>query len=194
MMRNYVLLACLFLMLISTHSSLNERIKQVIIRINEPVYKVDERFLSIALDTNLLRNKWRGFELSERVTTLAKGLHPAYLRIGGTAADFLIFDDTKLEVDRNTPYAASSARRRRTEREVPGLVLGKPMKTFSISAHDLDHVHEIGSKAGWDVIFDLNVLLRKNDGSWNSSNPLKIMNYVREKGYSFVWQLGNGNT
>ncbi|KAK3749609.1 hypothetical protein QZH41_003223 [Actinostola sp. cb2023] len=46
--------------------------------------------------------------------------------------------------------------------------------------------------AGWDVVFGLNILLRReDDGSWNSSNPLEIMRYVREKGYNFAWELGN---
>lgn len=179
MASNSFTLVCTALIMSTASSFVSQQIKSVYIQTNEPIYEVDDRLLSIALDTNLVRNRWHGFQLSERIITLCRGLQPAYLRIGGTAADFLIFDENALK--------------QTTRADQDGLLYGKPIQNFTITTSDLDLIHEIASKAGWDVVFDLNVLLRTVDGSWNSSNPLKIMHYASDKGYNFSWQLGNGN-
>ncbi|KXJ22945.1 Heparanase, partial [Exaiptasia diaphana] len=145
---------------------------------------VDKRFLSIAIDTNLLRHDWYGLKVCDKLTTLAKGLQPAYLRIGGTAADFLTFDNNgsnqKLSHG-DEGFFDDPAMEENLDSEM----------NFTISKTDLDKVHEIASKGGWDVVFDLNVLKRSKNGSWDPTNPLEIMHYVREKGYNFAWQLGN---
>lgn len=144
---------------------------------------VDKRFLSIAIDTNLLRHDWRGLKVCDKLTTLTKGLQPAYLRIGGTAADFLTFDNKA-----SNPTVSH-------EEEA---LFDDPIEdyfsemNFTITRSDLDKTHEIASNAGWDVVFDLNVLKRRKNGSWDPTNPLEIMRYVRDKGYHFAWQLGNG--
>jgi hypothetical protein len=65
----------------------------VFINTKQSVYETDHKFLSIALDSGLIRNRWRHFNFkSEKVHSLAKGLAPAYLRIGGTNGDFLLFN------------------------------------------------------------------------------------------------------
>lgn len=49
------------------------------------------KFLSIALDTSLLRNMEKLPIADERFINLAQHLKPAFIRIGGTSADCLFF-------------------------------------------------------------------------------------------------------
>jgi len=139
----------------------------VSIDLNRAVFTVSENFLSVAIDSSIMRHHWHGINLtSEKFFTLAVALSPAYLRIGGTSEDFLI-------------YKGSSGWQR-------------TFTNFTITSDDLDKIHELSSKAGWDVLFGLNVLLREKDGSWNASNAKKIMQYVAEHDFRFGWELGNG--
>ncbi len=65
---------------------------KVAINTKQYMYKTDERFLSIALGSSLIRRGWENFNFSSaKLQNLAKGLAPAFLRIGGTDADFLLF-------------------------------------------------------------------------------------------------------
>ena len=149
----------------------DEYIEQnVSINLNQSIFTVSEKFLSVTLDANVMRDHWDKVNFtSEKFFTLAKGLSSAFLRIGGTSEDFLIYDDSQL-----------------------GSQKFKNFTNFTITHEDLDKIHLLASKAGWDVMFGLNVLLREEDGSWNASNAKKIMQYVAENGYHFGWELGNG--
>lgn len=47
---------------------------------------------------------------------------------------------------------------------------------------------------GWDLIFDLNSLLRKN-GQWSPDNAIMLLEYTVDKGYKVAgWELGNGES
>ena len=143
--------------------------QNVSINLDRSVFTVSEKFLSVAIDSGIMKNHWPHVNFtSERLFNLARGLSPAFLRIGGTSGDFVIYDDSQ-------------------ELQKP-----KNFSNFTITHQDLDKIHLLSSKAGWDVMFGLNVLLRKQDGSWNASNPKEIMQYVAEHGYNFGWELGNG--
>jgi len=145
--------------------------QNVSINLNHSLFTVSEKFLSVAIDSSIMKNHWHKVNFtSEKFFTLARALSPAFLRIGGTEEDFLIYDDSK------------------------GLQKFKNYTNFTITHQDLDKIHLLSSKAGWDVMFGLNVLLRERDGSWNASNAKKIMQYVAEHGYHFGWELGNGKT
>ena len=150
----------------------NEKVVEqtVSINLNQSVFTVSKKFLSVAITVGLIREHWPHISFtSEKFLTLAKGLSPAFLRVGGTAEDFLIYDDST------------------------GLNKYKNFTNFTITHKDLDKIHLLSSKANWDVLFGLNVLLRQKDGSWNASNPKQIMQYVADSGYHFGWELGNGN-
>ena len=41
---------------------------------------------------------------------------------------------------------------------------------------DLDRINEIAENAGWQVLFTLSVLRRRKNGSWDPSNPFRIVN------------------
>ena len=141
--------------------------QNVSINLDRSVFTVSEKFLSVAIDSGIMLHHWPHVNFtSERLFNLAKGLSPAFLRVGGTNEDFLIYDE--------------------------GLQNPKNLSNFTITHQDLDKIHLLSYKAGWDVMFGLNVFLRKQDGSWDASNPKEIMQYVAEHGYNFGWELGNG--
>ena len=139
-------------------------------------------FLSVSFDNRLLQKRWFDFNFSSvRVFNLARGLAPAYLRIGGTTEDWLIYVDKQHHATNTYPITTAS----------PHFQRGN-FTEYNITSDDLDKIHLIASKAGWQVLFGLNVCLRTQDGIWNYTNPLKIMQYVANKGYDFGWELGNG--
>uniref|UniRef100_A0A914CFQ3 Uncharacterized protein n=1 Tax=Acrobeloides nanus TaxID=290746 RepID=A0A914CFQ3_9BILA len=102
------------------------------------------------------------------VTPLAKALGPSYFRVGGTHADYAIFQEKNSTVDK-----------------------GQYVFSFKL----LDETYSFVQNAGWRLIFDLNDMLRTNEtstGRWNSSNAQLFLNYTSQKGYELDFELGNG--
>ena len=62
---------------------------------------------------------------------------------------------------------------------------------FKTSGQQWDTLNEFAGRAGWQMMFDLNVLLRR-DSVWDSRNARTLLNYTINKGYSINLQLGNG--
>ncbi|XP_028408054.1 heparanase-like [Dendronephthya gigantea] len=56
------------------------------------VRTTSDRFLSITLGSTIVRNGWRTLKDSRKLLSLARGLSPAYFRIGGTVQDYLYWD------------------------------------------------------------------------------------------------------
>ncbi|XP_060570501.1 heparanase-like [Ruditapes philippinarum] len=68
----------------------------------------------------------------------------------------------------------------------------KRMETIVITASFYDDIHKFVSSVGWDLIFGLNLLLRKPDGAWDPSNAEELMKYTVQSGYKMGgWELGN---
>lgn len=69
------------------------------VTVGDPAGRVSERFLSVAVDSALLSGgdffggARRADFASPKLTQLAAALAPGYLRLGGTAADSLVYDD-----------------------------------------------------------------------------------------------------
>ncbi|XP_006817513.1 heparanase-like [Saccoglossus kowalevskii] len=133
---------------------------------------VSDKFLSVAIDAFMIRNHWVYHELnfsSPRLLTLARGLKPCHLRVSGTAADFLYFNES-VPPPSDAKYED-----------------GGP---FTMTVDDWDVINEFANKVGWSMIFGLNVLIRKGD-EWDPTNAIKLFNYTLEKGYKVNWELGN---
>lgn len=69
---------------------------------------------------------------------------------------------------------------------------GQDISNFTISGVDLLAVYDFAAKSELRMIFDLNVLLRNPDGSWNDSNAQEIIAFAKNQGMTLDWQLGNG--
>ena len=64
--------------------------------------------------------------------------------------------------------------------------------TWFLSALDWNKINTFASDVGWDLLFDLNMLLR-NGTAWDTSNAETLLKYNNEKGYRIAgWELGNG--
>ncbi len=62
------------------------------VNLKSALFRVDDRFLCVTIDSHALQNHWDGINLtSTLLNTLAKGLSPVTLRIGGTDQDFAYF-------------------------------------------------------------------------------------------------------
>ncbi|KAK6174492.1 hypothetical protein SNE40_017758 [Patella caerulea] len=98
---------------------------------------------------------------SRKVLTLAKGLSPSYLRVGGATSDRIMFNKTHDQPGVNLPVA------------------------------DWDNMNHLAMNAGMDLIYDFNVIPRKN-GQWDPTNARQLLEYTVKKGYKPAgYELGN---
>src|SRR5579862_8563052 len=137
---------------------------------------VDERFLSVALDTSqVLGGHWwtrgasrvevgRGsqvvepFDLdNERLRVLAAELAPAYLRIGGTEADVVYYDMGPVPSPIPDGFELSLTRAR------------------------WDAIAGFASRAGYDLFFTVNAgpATRDGDGRWSPANFSTLLDYSK---------------
>ncbi|CAH1782773.1 unnamed protein product [Owenia fusiformis] len=174
-------------------SSQTELVK-VEIDLQKIQYKVSDEFLSVGLESEgavkLLPDS------SPKLLALTRGLSPAYLRIGGTSADFLIFDNTR--TDREVyPF------RRNDVLDVDDIfdddVLfesrafankKKVHKNYTMTGDCFDAIYKFSKQSGYKMLFDLNVLLRKG-ANWDPTNAKMLFDHVQARGYDIDWQLGN---
>lgn len=69
---------------------------------------------------------------------------------------------------------------------------GQDISNFTITGADLLAVYNFTVKSKLRMIFDLNVLLRNPDGSWNDTNAQEIITFAKNQAMELDWQLGNG--
>ncbi|XP_046553600.1 heparanase-like isoform X8 [Haliotis rubra] len=139
----------------------------VTVSTTQAVSIIDDLFVGVTLDSGLLPTSqhWKGLDFnSQKVQTLAKGLSPCYLRIGGTEGDSLTFDPTGHgTVDINRAFTGAT----------------------------WDAVNTFVQDVDWKLIFGLNALKRK-DGHWDPTNAKELLQYTSAKGYQLAGlELGN---
>jgi heparanase 1 len=157
---------------------------------DRPAAETEPRFLSVAVDTAQVvggefwapPGKAEGllkthvvdrFDFSQtRLRNLARGLAPAYLRIGGTAADWTVYrmDDAAA----SAPLPAGAR--------------------WSLSRRRWDEVNQFARDVDFRVMFTLNAgaSARTADGGWDPSNARELIRYSQQRGYPIdVWELGN---
>lgn len=145
----------------------------IIVKTDAPIHTTDHRYLSLGMDSNLIRNRWETFDFhSNRLKTLAKGLSPAFLRLSGTDGDRLIFN-------------ASTSR-----------LTAFPNTTFSMTVADWDSINQFCTEVGWSLMFGFNNQIRHTNGnnsSWNPNNAIELLKYSIKRGYNnnLHFQLGN---
>ncbi|KAK6174483.1 hypothetical protein SNE40_017751 [Patella caerulea] len=143
---------------------------------------VSSHFVGVAIDSDVIRNRWMTMDFSsEKMLTLARGLTPSYVRVGGTDCDFLIFnmtEDTTLRFKPQAQYVVEGE-------------FGKTGTNFTMTPEDLDKLNLFTQDVGWDLIFDFNVFLRKN-GQWDPTNAIELLKYTVKQGYKPAgYELGN---
>lgn len=53
-------------------------------------------------------------------------------------------------------------------------------------------LHQLAKQAEIKVIFDLNSLLRFENGSWNPENAQQMLRFSQQHELEVDWELGNG--
>ncbi|CAG9771071.1 unnamed protein product [Ceutorhynchus assimilis] len=134
---------------------------------DEPIHRVSEKFLSVALDSSEIEGRYSDFNLSDPyLTKLVSHLSPMYFRIGGTYADRITF----------------------SEEESTALddIVG-----FKFLASDWLKLYQFTQNANVRLIYDLNSLMRNDDGTWNSENAEKMIKFSSDNQMDVDWELGN---
>jgi heparanase 1 len=151
--------------------------------------EVGDRFLSVALDTaevvggefwappgqgeGLLQTHAVGrYDFARpRLRELARGLAPAYLRIGGTAADWTVY---RMDDGDATPLPDGAR--------------------WALTRRRWDEVSAFARDVGFRIMFTLNAgeSARDGDGVWDPANARALVAYAQKNGDPVdVWELGN---
>lgn len=134
-----------------------------------PVNIVSDNFVSVALDCSNIQDRFSTFDFTNaKLLKMVQHLSPMYFRIGGTFADRIAFSEDN-----------SNERTNLTDADI----------TFFAS--DWLKVYQFTKNTGVRLIFDLNSLLRNQDGTWNSENAEKMIKFSQQNGVETDWELGN---
>ena len=151
----------------------------------------------VAIDTHVVAEHWKHFSFtSRRVQNLAKGIQPAYLRLGGTAADLARFE----------PYPARqhSLRSRlggKIAPEVPAAAINRDKinvtDCFSVE-ENTDQVVSFRRKMNYtieshlfafQVCEDLESLYKKKNFTISGKDWIKINEFVGKVGWKFLFDF-----
>ncbi|KYB27768.1 heparanase [Tribolium castaneum] len=153
-----------------------------------PKHITNEKFLSVALDASVIANGFKHFDLkSEKVIKLMKALSPAYLRIGGTMADRLIFSTTESLHFKHLGPKVDGGECSYEERYCDAL--NRP--NFTMNSHEWLQLNELAQKTNLEIIFDLNSLRRFDDGAWDYTNAETLIRFSSQHNLNVNWELGN---
>lgn len=162
----------------------------VAVDLSKPVNITAPEYLSFAIDlSQVVGGKWWNpnatqiesgsgtvhapiFDFNRpRLDTLARGLAPAYLRIGGSESDKAYYDLSGAAISSLPPGFQSV-----------------------LTAQEWDGVNDFARRNGLQVVFTLNAgpATRKGDESWDGANAGELMRYTARHGYPVaLWELGN---
>ncbi|XP_041915110.1 heparanase isoform X2 [Alosa sapidissima] len=178
--------------------------------LNRVAKRVNERFLSVAIDASLVaEEKFMYLLASAKLKTLSSALSPGFLRFGGTKQDFMKFNPHSyhLQHPRNShPFVGDTCKRM----ELPPLLEENLKKEWALQSlflqqeerkgkykkvgfteYAVDLLYSFANCTGLDLIFGLNALLRTKGNSWNSHNAQMLLDYCESRQYKMSWELGN---
>lgn len=153
-----------------------------------PLHITDERYLSFGIDTFEIANSIDNVPLTfKRFQNLTSLLGPAYIRLGGTLSDRLIFmeDSVQTIIPEKVYYGVEECVQNDSCK-------GKFLPYFIMSGEDLLKINDFCVKTNSRLLFDFNVLLR-NGTEWDYTNAEKLLEFVRKHDIykNIDWQLGN---
>ena len=141
---------------------------------------IDKNFLSFSIDAVEMMRHFRCFpSKSAKVNILARGLSPAYLRVGGSPQDFMTFIDDE---NKNVNIKNSCE---------PRFESWRTLKPFKLSSRYFEEIGVFAKVNHLDLIIGLNALKRKPNNSWDERNAGEIMKFMKNKNLSTIWTLGN---
>ncbi|XP_022903193.2 heparanase-like [Onthophagus taurus] len=157
---------------------------------NEPAtYITNSKFLSIGLDSSLIADGFKNFDMQNiRLKNMIGNLGPGYLRVGGTLADRLRFDPknkarTKLKYPLMQDGGLCS---------FEDFQCGPAIQpNFTLSGEEWLELYNLASGTAFEIVFDLNVLIRFDNGTWNYTNAKELIDFSFKNKMKLSWELGN---
>ena len=159
------------------------------VNLAQTIHVTSEKYLSVVMGPVTIRSNWSTFDLkSKRLHVLASALAPCILRLGGNFADFLIFNETDIV---QPPPSPSEEEMFLLYDTYSGLS-HKNYTNFYMSSTQWDQLNNFVHEVGWELLFDLNVLLRTST-HWDWENAEKLLQYSIKKNYTshLNFELGN---
>ncbi|XP_078483587.1 heparanase-like [Ciona intestinalis] len=155
---------------------------------NRVIQTVDPLSPSLALNQNIIQQRWIDHFKNVKFMKLARSLGPSYLRVGGITADeitFVMNSETRMK------KSYSCSERKLSGRKKTIFSNKEKVENASIvmTEGDWKKLNEFCSSAGWKLIFDLN-LLKRNGSRWNYTNAQQLIKFTENR-YHVNWELGN---
>lgn len=145
---------------------------QVAIDLSQPLGEISDKYLSFAIDMAEIvgGHRWHSsgspINLTQKkLIKLAAALSPAYLRVGGTDADRVVFDS----------------------------VIQKK-NTLILTSQTWDNLNNFAQKTGLKLFFTVNAgpSVRDRRGQWQSENLESLLRYSKKRGYKIeAFEFGN---
>ncbi|TRY60897.1 hypothetical protein DNTS_035160 [Danionella cerebrum] len=203
-----VFLVLVHALLIESNTDQYVQISRIDLDWSRAIRRVDERFLSVAIDASLIADeKFVNLLNSAKLRTLTKGLNPAFLRFGGTKQDFIKFSPRGryLHVNNGTvrgnlceklklPEFLEKKLKQEWVQQSKCLLeeeLEGKYKKAKFSEYAVDLLYAFANCSGLELIFGLNALLRTRENSWDSGNAELLLKYCESRSYMMSWELGN---
>ncbi|XP_063228422.1 heparanase-like [Bacillus rossius redtenbacheri] len=139
------------------------------------VRRANERILSFTLDSSFIMDRWVDKHMrNEKFLKLASHLTAAYMRVGGTVSDAMLFKESSS-----------------LEGKMSGEDSTRDFATFYMTGNEWKLINEFVRKAGLKLVFCLNALHRTGS-AWNPANAKELLEFSSKQGYSNItFQLGN---
>ena len=167
----------------------------VVIDLQTIVSTTGPKFVGVTLDASIFRRFWKDVDVySKPLHALAQGLAPSFFRVGGTAADFFIFDPTSTvkedSVAADEDQYDYHGYDYDYDYDLPGPV-NPAIKNYTVTGDEWERLNYLVQVAGWDLIFDVNEFLRQ-DNKWDGDNARKLLTFSQKRNYTIpCFQLGN---
>ena len=179
----------------------------IVVNLSTVAFTTSPNYLSVAIDGyGLMGSKWPTFARalsSKPLLALTKALAPAYVRMGGTANDFVVFN-TSTAGDDPPPSGGGGAACPGAGGDPsasPSHRVYRPSTPYAMSACQWGSVLRWAEAAGLQMLFGLNCLSNRSRhgpkrscvGPWDPSNALALVAWTKTHFPSQVagWELGN---
>lgn len=116
-------------------------------------------------------------------------LSPGYLRIGGTLADRLRFVSKESQSFKYPSVPQTDGGSYAYEDQFADPFL---WPNFTMSGREWLSLNALARKTGFKILFDLNVLIRYDNGSWDFRNAEELIKFSNDHTLDLIWELGNG--
>uniref|UniRef100_A0A0B7BD96 Beta-glucuronidase C-terminal domain-containing protein n=1 Tax=Arion vulgaris TaxID=1028688 RepID=A0A0B7BD96_9EUPU len=159
---------------------------KLMINVSSSLHETDVRFLSIALASKRVPSNWMG---SQKLKNLASALAPSDIRLGGTSADFLIFNPFDRLYESSDAYDVTDTD---DIYDSGHFDAADDLQNFTITGKQWENFNAFVAVVGWDLLFDVNLFFWRSDGLWDSTNAELLLNYSSARAIRIPYfQLGN---